>query len=99
MKAILSRLFDHEKLTRAEAKAVLLDISHAKYNHVQISAFTTVYNMRPITIPELEGFRDALLELCVKVDLGTTDTLDIVGTGGDGKNTFNISITSAMQIL
>ena len=98
MKAILSRLFDHEKLTRAEAKAVLLDISHAKYNHVQISAFTTVYNMRPITIPELEGFRDALLELCVKVDLGTTDTLDIVGTGGDGKNTFNISTTSAMVI-
>ncbi len=98
MKAILSRLFDHEKLTKEEAKAVLLDISHAKFNHVQISAFTTVYNMRPITIPELEGFRDALLELCVKIDLGTTDTLDIVGTGGDGKNTFNISTTSAMVI-
>lgn len=98
MKSILSDLFDHKKLSRAEAKEILLRISAREFNHVQISSFITVYNMRPISIAELQGFRDALLELCVKVDLGRTDTLDIVGTGGDGKNTFNISTTSAVVI-
>ena len=98
MKTILSRLFDHDKLSRAEAKQVLMDISKGRFNHIQVSAFTTVFNMRPITLSELQGFRDALLELCVKIDLDGTETMDIVGTGGDGKNTFNISTTSAMVI-
>ena len=98
MKSILARLFNHEKLSRGEAKEVLLDISGGKYNHVQIASFITVYNMRPISIPELQGFRDALLELCVRFDVNGMDTLDIVGTGGDGKNTFNISTTSAVVI-
>lgn len=98
MKTILNRLFEHDKLSREEAKQILLNISRGEYNHIQVSAFTTVYNMRPITLSELQGFRDALLELCVPVDLGGIDSMDIVGTGGDGKNTFNISTTSAMVI-
>ncbi len=98
MKSILARLFEHDRLSRQEAKDVLLDISSGKYNHVQVASFITVFNMRPIAIPELQGFRDALLELCVAFDVDGMDTIDIVGTGGDGKNTFNISTTSAVVI-
>lgn len=98
MKDILNRLYEHDKLSREEARQILVDISHGTYNHVQVAAFTTVYNMRPITLSELQGFRDALLELCVPLDFNGMDTLDIVGTGGDGKNTFNISTTSAVVI-
>ncbi len=95
MKTILSKLFEHRQLDREEAKEVLLDISSGKYNHVQVASFATVFNMRHITLGELEGFRDALLELCVPLDINGMDTIDIVGTGGDGKNTFNISTTAA----
>jgi len=98
MKAILNRLFEHDKLSREEAKNILLEISKGTFNHIQVAAFTAVYNMRPITLSELQGFRDALLELCVPLDLGGIESMDIVGTGGDGKNTFNISTTSAMVI-
>jgi anthranilate phosphoribosyltransferase len=98
MKAILDRLFDHESLTRDEAKDILLRISAGEFNHIQIASFVTVYNMRPICLPELQGFRDALLELCVPLDLEGRETIDIVGTGGDGKNTFNISTTSAVVL-
>lgn len=98
MKVILNRLFNHERLSRQEAQEVLLDISHARYNHVQIASFMTVFQMRPVAIAELQGFRDALLELCVPFDVGGMDTIDIVGTGGDGKNTFNISTTSAVVV-
>ncbi len=98
MKNILNRLFDHAVLTREEAKDVLLQISRGEHHDVHITAFTTVYQMRPITVAELQGFADALLELCVPFDTGGIDSLDIVGTGGDGKNTFNISTTSAFVI-
>ena len=98
MKAILSKLYEHKKLSREEAKAILLRISAGEFNHIQVASFITVYNMRPISIQELQGFRDALLELCVKVDVDNPDTIDIVGTGGDGKNTFNISTTAAMVV-
>ncbi|HKK77781.1 MAG TPA: anthranilate phosphoribosyltransferase [Saprospiraceae bacterium] len=98
MKTVLNRLFEHDKLSREEARQILVDISGGQYNHIQVASFTTVFNMRPITLSELQGFRDALLELCVKIDLGDQETLDIVGTGGDGKNTFNVSTTSAMVI-
>ena len=70
---------------------VLVDISNGKYNEHEITSFITVYLMRSITIDELLGFRDALLSLAVKVHLGSDDAIDIVGTGGDGKDTFNIS--------
>lgn len=98
MKAILNQLFDHRHLTRQQAKRVLLDISHEAYNLTQVASFITVYQMRPITIAELQGFRDALLELCVPFDLQGRTAIDIVGTGGDGKNTFNISTCSAVVV-
>lgn len=98
MKETLNRLFNHERLDRPEARQVLLDISHAAYNHVQVASFMTVFQMRPVAIAELQGFRDALLELCVPFDVEGMETIDIVGTGGDGKNTFNISTTSAVVV-
>ncbi len=91
MKKILQYLFEHKTLTREAAKDVLVNIGKGIYNEHEVTAFMTVYLMRSITIEELQGFRDALLELSVKVDLGGYEAMDIVGTGGDGKNTFNIS--------
>jgi len=91
MKKILQLLFEYKSLDRDTAKEVLLNIGRGVYNEHEITAFMTAYLMRTITIRELEGFRDALNELCTKVDLNGHHTLDIVGTGGDGKNTFNIS--------
>ncbi len=91
MKKILQHLFEHKTLTKQQAKEVLINISKSQYNEHEVTAFMTVYLMRSITIDELTGFRDALLELCVAADLGNDETIDIVGTGGDGKNTFNIS--------
>lgn len=91
MKTILNRLINHEILTKDEAKNVLVNISTSQYNPSQIAAFLTVYMMRSITIEELSGFREALLELCIPVDFSQYNTIDLCGTGGDGKNTFNIS--------
>jgi len=78
-------------LTKDEARDVLINISHGSYNESQIASFLTVYMMRSITIDELQGFREALLEMCIRVDLSSHNTIDLCGTGGDGKNTFNIS--------
>ncbi|WP_335966188.1 anthranilate phosphoribosyltransferase [Galbibacter sp. PAP.153] len=91
MKEILNRLINHETISKEEAKNVLVNISNGSYNTSQIAAFLTVYMMRSITIQELEGFRDALLELCIPVKLEGYNTIDLCGTGGDGKDTFNIS--------
>ena len=91
MKKILQYLFEHKSLNREQAMEVLVDISNGKYNEHEITSFITVYLMRSITIDELMGFRDALLSLAVKVNLGVDNAIDIVGTGGDGKDTFNIS--------
>ena len=91
MKKILQYLFEHKTLSRESAKDVLMNIGKGIYNEHEVTAFMTVYLMRSITIDELQGFRDALLELCVKTDLEQYEAVDIVGTGGDGKNTFNIS--------
>ena len=91
MKKILQILFEHKTLDRQQAREVLLNIGKGVYNEHEITSFMTVYLMRSITIEELQGFRDALLELCVPVTLGGLEVMDIVGTGGDGKNTFNIS--------
>lgn len=95
MKEILNRLINHEKLDNQEARQVLIRISEAAYNPSQIAAFLTVYMMRNISLEELQGFRDALLELCVPVKLDGYKTIDLCGTGGDGKNTFNISTISS----
>src|SRR5438045_7387695 len=91
MKKILQYLFEHKTLSRDMAKEVLVNIGKGVYNEHEVTAFMTVYLMRSITIEELQGFRDSLLDLCLKVDLNGYSTIDIVGTGGDGKNTFNIS--------
>ena len=91
MKATLNRLINHEILEKEDAKKILVNIAKGEYNTSQIAAFLTVYMMRSITIEELEGFRDALLELCLAVDLSEYNPIDLCGTGGDGKDTFNIS--------
>ena len=91
MKKLLQYLFEYKTLSYQQAKDTLIAISKSAYNDTEVTAFITVFLMRSITIEELQGFRDALLELCVKVELGEYKTIDIVGTGGDGKNTFNIS--------
>lgn len=91
MKAILNQLIQHKSLSKGEARQVIINIAEGKYNTSQIASFLTVYMMRSIQLEELEGFRAALLELCVAVDLSSFDTIDLCGTGGDGKDTFNIS--------
>jgi anthranilate phosphoribosyltransferase len=91
MKKLLKHLFEHKTLSRQQAKEVMLNIAKSVYNDTEITAFITVFLMRSITIEELQGFRDGLLELAVPVDLNGYQVMDIVGTGGDGKNTFNIS--------
>ncbi len=91
-------MFEHRNLSREEARDVLLNIADGRYNDAQLAAFMTVFLMRSITLDELTGFRDALLERRLPVDLGDYKTIDIVGTGGDGKNTFNIS-TSACFVV
>jgi len=95
MKALLNRLINQESISAEEAKNVLVNISKGNYNQSQIASFLTVYMMRSITIEELRGFRDALLELCIPVDLKDYNTIDLCGTGGDGKDTFNISTLSS----
>lgn len=91
MKETLNRLINHEILSKEDAKTILVNIAKGEYNTSQIAAFLTVYMMRSITIEELEGFRDALLELCLAIDLREYNPIDLCGTGGDGKDTFNIS--------
>ncbi len=91
MKNILNRLINHEVLSQEEAKNVLVTISNGGYNTSQIASFLTVYMMRSISIDELAGFREALLELCIRIDLSSYNAIDLCGTGGDGKDTFNIS--------
>ena len=91
MKNILNRLINHETLSREEAKNVLVNISNGSYNTSQIASFLTVYMMRSVSIEELSGFREALLDLCIRIDLSAYNTIDLCGTGGDGKDTFNIS--------
>lgn len=98
MQKTLKYLFEHKVLTRQEARDILVELSTGKFNEPQVAAFITVYMMRSITIPELQGFSDALLELCVPANLQQDSLLDIVGTGGDGKNTFNISTLSCFIV-
>ena len=98
MKQILNQLFNHQSLTKQEAAEVMTNIAAGKYNDSQIAAFISVYLMRSIELDEVIGFRDALLELAIPMDLSEFDPLDIVGTGGDGKNTFNISTASCFAV-
>ena len=95
MKKILNRLIRHEQLSKEEARQMLINIADDKYNSSQIASFLTVFMMRSISLDELEGFRAALLELCLAVDLSEFETIDLCGTGGDEKDTFNISTLSS----
>lgn len=97
MKAILNELIDHRSLSKETAKQVLVDLTSGKFNHSQTAAFMTVYMMRSITVDELQGFRDAMLEQCLRVDFDQP-VIDVCGTGGDGKNTFNLSTLSSFVI-
>lgn len=91
MKEILTTLFENKTLSKEEAKNILMNIAGGKYNTSQVAAFMSVYLMRNITVQELSGFQEAMLELCLQMKFDTSETIDIVGTGGDGKDTFNIS--------
>ncbi len=98
MKKVLEQLFEHQTLSRAEAKDILVRIASGEGNEAQFAAFMTVYLMRTVTPEELSGFRSALLELCKSVSLPSSDAIDLCGTGGDGKNTFNISTLSSFVV-
>jgi len=98
MKEILEYLFNHHTLSKSEAKAIMIEIAQNKFNTAEVTAFITVFLMRNITLNELEGFRQALLQMAVPVDIDASDALDIVGTGGDGKNTINISTLASFVI-
>lgn len=98
MRDILNHLFEYKTLDKEQAKEILANISKGDYNHAQIASFLTVYMMRSITVEELEGFRDAMLELCLAVDFSSYDVMDVCGTGGDGKDTFNISTLASFVV-
>src|ERR1051326_1672959 len=98
MKQVLNNLFDHRTLSSAQAREVLVNIASAQYTPAQVAAFLSVYLMRPITVEELSGFREAMLELCLRTEFDTNETIDIVGTGGDGKDTFNISTLACFVV-
>ncbi len=97
MKEALNELIDHRSLTKDTAHRVLIDLASGKFNASQMAAFMTVYMMRSITVEELQGFRDAMLELCVPVNFDAP-VMDVCGTGGDSKNTFNISTLSSFVV-
>jgi anthranilate phosphoribosyltransferase len=98
MKQILNHLFEHKTFTRGQSKDILTAIAQGKYNNSQMAAFMTAYCMRSITVNELEGFRDAMLEHCLPIDLETDQLIDLCGTGGDGKDTFNISTLASFVV-
>ncbi len=98
MKEVLNQLFEYKSLDKATAKEILINLAQGKYNQSQVAAFLTVYLMRSITVHELEGFRDAMLELCVPLHIEEYDAIDLCGTGGDGKDTFNISTLASFIV-
>lgn len=98
MKDIINQLAANQPLSSEKAKEVLGDITAEKYNAAQVTAFLTAYIMRKITSEELRGFREALLERCIHIDFSDFNTIDLCGTGGDGKNTFNISTLSSLVV-
>ncbi len=98
MKHILNHLFEYKTLSKEQARQVLTEIGRGEVNPAQVAAFLTVYMMRSIQVEELEGFRDAMLDLCLPIDLSAYDPMDVCGTGGDGKDTFNISTLTAFVV-
>ncbi len=95
---IFNRLLNHEELQREETKNLLVAITKGELNDPEIAALLTAIQMRGITVEELLGFRDGILETGVPVPLHCDRYIDVVGTGGDRKNTFNISTTACFVI-
>src|SRR5690606_635526 len=98
MKEILNQLIEHRTLSKEKAKEALENITSGEYNQSQIAAFLTVYLMRNITVEELGGFREAMMELCIPIEISEYEAIDLCGTGGDGKDTFNISTLSSFIV-
>ncbi|MCL4106376.1 UNVERIFIED_CONTAM: hypothetical protein GTU68_003537 [Idotea baltica] len=98
MKTILNTLFEYQELSADQARSILHEIAGGQYNPAQIASFLTVYRMRPVTVEEMRGFRSALLDLCLHIDLSDYKAIDLCGTGGDGKNTFNISTLTSFVV-
>ena len=98
MKNILNKLFNYQSLEKEEAREILTNLASGAYNHSQMAAFMTVFMMRNITVDELSGFRDAMLELCIKIPAEGYNAIDLCGTGGDGKDTFNISTLASFVV-
>ena len=98
MREILNRLFEYKSLDRSTAKEILSNLAQGKYNNSEMAAFLAVYLMRSITVEELTGFREAMLELCVPVGIEEYNAIDLCGTGGDGKDTFNISTLASFIV-
>lgn len=98
MRQQLNRLFQHQTLSRQEARDVLIEIAEQQHNDCLVASFLTVFRMRSITVEEMRGFRDAMLELCRPIDVSEWSPMDLCGTGGDGKDTFNISTLTAFVV-
>lgn len=95
---IFNRLLNHEELRREETKDLLVAITHGELSDPEITALLTAIQMRGISVDELVGFRDGILETGVAVPLDCDRYIDVVGTGGDRKNTFNISTTACFVV-
>ena len=98
MKEILDQLINQQTLSTEQSRGIMLRIANEEFSDAEIAAFLTTYLMRPISVEELSGFRDALLELAIKIDFSDIEAIDLCGTGGDGKDTFNISTLSAVVV-
>ncbi len=98
MKNLLKDLYNHKIMSKKEAKSALISLTDGSANSSQISSFLTVFLMRDITSEELDGFREAMIELSLKIDIDGDELIDLCGTGGDGKDTFNISTLSSFVV-
>ena len=98
MKNTLTKIIERQPLTFQEAKNIIYAIAEEKINDAQIVAILVGLQMRGLQLDEIKGFREALLELCLPIELDGNNALDLCGTGGDGKNTFNISTTTSFVV-
>ncbi len=98
MKDLMNDLTNYKTLDADDARQLLTRIANGEYNESQIASILTVFMMRDVTVAELRGFREAMLNMCIKVDLEGYQAIDLCGTGGDGKDTFNISTLSAFVV-
>ena len=98
MKNLLKDLYNHKIMNKDEAKNALILLTNGTANASQISSFLTIFLMRDITSEELDGFREAMIELSININIDGSELIDLCGTGGDGKDTFNISTVSSFVV-